>query len=97
MTDHLKTTIPHILSGCQVLRLKHSVQPVQYMERIVRAGGCLVLLRALAAQARGPGFDSQRLLDFHFLLLRLFIFQLRQDVQKQAYLPVYLTYDQLRG
>ena len=51
----------------QVLRLKHSVPPVQYMERIVGAGGCPVV-RALAAQARGPGFDSWRLPAFHFLL-----------------------------
>ena len=34
----------------------HSVCAV---ERIVRGGGCPVVRSALAAQARGPGFNSQ--------------------------------------
>ena len=42
-----------------MLRLKHSLPLVQYMERIVRVGGCLV--RALAPQAWGPGFHSWQL------------------------------------
>ena len=52
------------------------------MERIVRAGGCLVVawwlssgrslvVRVWEAQARGSGFDSWRLLALHFLLLPL--------------------------
>ena len=40
-----------------------SVPPVQHIERIMRAGGCLAgghtsVTGLLAAQARGPGFDS---------------------------------------
>ena len=46
-----------------------------YIKRIVRAGGdCLVVVHSevvstLAAQTRVPGFNSRRLLAFHFLLV----------------------------
>ena len=43
--------------------------PLQYMRRIVRAGGGhSSVVRALAVQARGSRFDSQQLVAFHFLL-----------------------------
>ena len=88
-----------------MLRLKHSVQPVQYIERIVRAGGCLVVVAQWSEHWQlKPGALGLIPGGYWIFTFRsspppqnnkpVFIFRLRQDVLKQAYLPVYLTYDQ---
>ena len=57
-----------------VLKLKHSVPLAIYGEDCEDwwlPGGCSSVVRALAPQVRGSGFDSWQLPVFHFLLLRL--------------------------
>ena len=55
------------------VRLRHSVPLVQYMYRIVKAGGCPAVVAQWqntgGSSQRCPGFDSWRLLRlFHFPL-----------------------------
>ena len=43
------------------VQLKYSVPPVQYIQKILRAGGCLAVIAqwwSTGGQARCPGLDS---------------------------------------
>ena len=50
------------------VRLRYSVPPVQYIQRIVRVGGCLAVVAQCqstgGSSQRYPGFDSRQLLAF---------------------------------
>ena len=64
-----------VLTGTYCMTARCMTGIIQhYIKRIVRAGDCLVVVHSevvstLAAQTRVPGFNSRRLLAFHFLLV----------------------------
>ena len=68
------------------VRLRHSVPPVQYIWRIVRAGGCPSVVAQWqstgSSSQRCPGFDSRQLPAFSLssiFAINSFISSVRQD------------------